>query len=192
MEYLISKGKKVNLILSSSYLIIYYLVVGLSFLFKDIRKLDSIENGLTILFFAVALGYIYLIFIDYFKFYNLNALKVVSLIVLISEISNQGFLLINSFSPIIPGIISTIFNIVSVIGMITWIVLLFRLKERKYSAFDSLRKFAFGQITAVILGIFIGIVTMFGGFFDYEDLMYLPLAIPFIFTIDFANKLNIK
>lgn len=192
MEYFINKGKRLNLILSASYLIVYHVIIGLSFLLKDLRELDSVENGIALLLFTIAIGYIYLIFVDYFKFYNLNTIKIITLIVFIAEISNQCILLVNSFNQLIPQFLSTFFNVIAVLGIIIWIIMVLRIKKPNYSAFHSFRKYAFGQIAAFALGVIISITTMFGGYYDLADLMYLPIAIPYIFVIDLALRLKIK
>jgi len=191
MDFLIAKTKRNNLIISSSFIILNYFYIGFSFLFEDFRTLDVVENGIISVLFSIAYLYVFLVLIDYFKKYKLRGLEIILTIILISELGNQTSSLINSFRPIIPQFISSVFSVVGVISMIIWIILILKLKSNDYSCLQSLRRFAFGFIAAFILGLLVSIITMFGGFYDYYDLMFLPISIPFFFIIDFALKLDL-
>ena len=192
MDYLITKTKRNNLIISSSFLILNYIFLGLPFLFERTRGLDVVENGILSILFIIAYAYLLIVLIDFFKKNNLKKLEIVTTITLIAEIGNQILSLINSFMPAIPQFISSFFSIIAVISMIIWIILLLRLKSADYSALNSLRKYAFGLIAAFILGITISLITTLGGYYDYYDLMFLPIAIPYIFMINFALELKLE
>jgi hypothetical protein len=160
-------------------------------MFKDFRNLDLVENGIISILFSIAYLYVFLVLIDYFKKYKLRGLEIVSTIILISELGNQTSSLINSFKPVIPQFISSVFSVVGVISIIIWIVLILKLNSNDYSCLQSLRRFALGFIAAFVLGLLVSIITMFGGFYDYYDLMFIPISIPFFFIIDFAIKLDL-
>jgi len=168
-----------------------YFYLGFSFLFKDFRQFDFVENGLINLVFTFAYLYVFLVLIDYFKQYKLKTLEIVTLIVLISELGNQISSLINSFNPIIPEFVNSVCGGVGLIGIIIWIVLILRLKSVDFSELKSLHRFAYGYIASYVLGLLISLFTMFGGFYEYFDLMYIPISIPFFFLIQFALKLEL-
>jgi hypothetical protein len=192
MNYLITKTKRNNLIICSIIIILNYFFIGFSFLFEDFRQLDVVENGIISVFFAGSYLYVFLVLIDYFKKYELRGLELIATILIVSESGNQTTRLINSFNPVIPQFISSAFSIAGVLCMIIWIIMILRLKSTDYSCLQSLRSFAFGFIAAFVLGFIVSIITMFGGFYKYYDLMFLPISIPFFFIIDFARKLELK
>jgi hypothetical protein len=192
MNYLITKTKRNNLIICSIIIILNYFFIGFSFLFEDFRQLDVVENGIISVFFAGSYLYVFLVLIDYFKKYELRGLEVITTILIVSESGNQTARLINSFNPVIPQFISSAFSIAGVLCMIIWIFMILRLKSTDYSGLQSLRGFAFGSVAAFVLGFIVSIITMFGGFYNYYDLMFLPISIPFFFIIDFARKLELK
>jgi hypothetical protein len=190
MDYILNNTKRNNIIICSSFLILYFLILGLAFLFKDTRELDIIENSILSILFIIAYGYLLFIFVDYFKHYTLKVLKNITLIILIGEILNQVIKLINSFNPVIPHFIFSSVDVIIILSQIVWIIFLFRLKVKDYAAMQSLRRYAFAIIASFILSVTISVITMFSYSYDYVNLMYLPLTIPYIFTIDFAIKLN--
>ena len=192
MNYLITKTKRNNLIISSSIIILNYFFIGFSFLFKDARQLDSVENGVINLVFSFAYLYAFLFLLDYFKKNELKTLKTLTLIVLISELGSQISTSVNSFKLVIPEFLSSIFSGVGLIGVIIWIVLVLRLKSENYSELKSLHRFAYGYIASFVLGLLVSVSMMFGGFYEYLDLMYIPISIPFFFLIEFAVKLGLE
>jgi len=169
-----------------------YFFIGFSFLLEDFRRLDVVENGIISIFFAGSYLYVFLVLINYFKKYKLRGLEIITSILLLSELGNQTSRLINTFKPVIPQFISSFFSIAAVISIIIFIVMILRLKSKDYSCLQSLRRFAFGFIAAFVLGFIVSAITMFGGFYKYYDLMFIPISIPFFFIIDFALKLELK
>ncbi len=190
MDYQLSKSKRNNIILCSVFLILYYTISGLSSFLESFRKFDAIEIGFSIVLFTITFSYIYLIFIEYFRNYNLKVLSLISWVLLISEIGNQVYSLINLYRTILPDLISDISRVISIISMIIWTVLLVRIKSDNYRTCNPLKRYALGQIFAVLMGVGISVFLMFGEHYDYMDMMVLPLIIPYIFIIEFAIKSN--
>ena len=193
MEYSITKSKRNNLILCASYIIIYYVYNGLSVLLTYImRELDPIENEFINVLFLISSIYLYVVLIDYFRKTQLRTLEIVTIVFLISEAGIQMIKLVNAFKFVIPDLLTNFLGILAAINIVVWIVLVLRLKTGSYPALVSLRRYAFGIIAGFVLGVIIATVLIFNRLTGYFSLVFLPFAIPYIFIMDFALKLEIK
>jgi len=189
MNYRISKNKRNKIIVSTLYLILNYVLLGFSTQLENIKTFDVVEKTVIDILFIVAYGYVLFVLYDYFKHYKEENLKLFALLIFICEITNQVFSLINFFVQIIPELLTGILIFVTLVCMLIWVILLLRMKS-KYPALKSLTKFAVGQIAAFGLGIIISIIVVFGEFYAFQDIIYVLIAIPHIYIIEFALKLE--
>lgn len=189
MNYTISKNKRNKIVVSTLILILNYVLLGFSTQLENIKTFDIVEKTVIDILFIVAYGYVLFVIYDYFKHYKEDKLKLFALLILIGEITNQIFSLINSFAPIIPELLTGFLTFVTLVCMLIWVILLLRMKS-EYSALKSLTKFAVGQIAAFGVGIILSIIILFGDFYVFHDIIYVLIAIPYIYIIEFAFKLK--
>ena len=197
MKYTIKRTKRNFIILCSSFLIVCQIVLGLFFFFNGPTKLDTLQIVIRNILYMIPYGYLMLVFVDYFKHYQLKVLQIITITILIFEIVTIGCVFINLYNPIISRFILSVISAIWVITIIIWIILLFRPKIKDYTAMLSIRNFAVGMLLFLVVGIIPSIPSIPSlvkptNIFAMLQLVSIALAIPFIFTIDFAMKLQLK
>jgi len=192
MEYSISRTKRNLIVLSSSFLILYFLIVGLFFLIMGPTKLDTLQSGIQKMLYLIPLGYLLLVFIGYFRYYHLKVLQMTTIAILICEVVMMGIQFANGLIANVPEFILYPINAVWIIATIIWMIFLFRANMKDFPAILSIRKYAVGPILIFLIGFSIPFLVKPDDNFAALQILCMICAIPYIFTIDFAMKLQLK
>jgi len=192
MNYTIDKKKRNRIIFSSSFLILYFVVVGLFFLIMGPTKLDPLQFGIKKVLYLIPFGYLMLIFFDYFRYYHLKVLQIATITILTCEVVTLGIQFANLLLATLPKFILYTVNAIWVIATIIWIIFLFIPKMKDYRALISIRKYAMGPVLIFLIGFSIPFFVKPNNTFTAMQLLCIICAIPYILTIDFAMKLQLK
>lgn len=192
MEYTVSQTKRNIIILSSIILILYFLGVGLFFFLKGPIKLDTLLNIIQNVIYIIPYSYLMLVFIDYFRFYKLKVLQTAFLAVFIMEIISRGFQFTNLFDMSDTRVMHLATNMIWIVATAISLIFLFQTKIKDYPGIISIRKYVIGIVPFFVLGTSITFMIKPDSIFGTLQLVNITLAIPYIFTIDFAVKLCLK
>lgn len=180
------------IIFSSVFLILYFLIVGLFFFIVGPTELDSLQFGIKKVLYLIPYGYLMLIFFDYFRYYHLKVLQITTITILTCEVVTLGIQFANVLLATLPKFILLTINAIWIIATIIWIIFLFIPKMKDYRALISIRKYAMGPVLIFLIGFSIPFIVKPDNTFAALQLLCLICAIPYIFTIDFAMKLQLK
>jgi len=192
MEYTISKTKRNIIILSSSFLILYVLVIGLFFFYKGPTQLDPTQLVIQNIIYIIFYGYLMLVFVDFFRYYKLKVLGISILTILIMEVISRVIQNTNILDLTEARTILFATNVIWIIATIILVIFLFQTKKEEYPGILSIRKYAIGMIPFFVLGATVPLFVKPDNVFAALQLVVLTLAIPYIFTIDFAMKVSLK
>lgn len=180
------------IILCSSFLILYFLVLGFFYFFNGPTKLETLQIIIREILYIIPYGYLMLIFIEYFRYYQLKVLQTTTITILIFEIINRGSQFTNLFNYSLPRFLLPAITAIWTIAAIIWIIFLFIPKMKDYPAMISIRRYAMGLILIFFIGLSIPFLVKPDNIFAALQLLCIICAIPYIFTIDFALKLQLK
>ena len=192
MNYAIDKTKRNMIIFSSAFLILYFVVVGLFFLIMGPSKLDTLQFGIKKMLYLIPFGYLMLIFFDYFRYYHLKVLQIATITILTCEVVTLGIQFANVLVAALPKFILLTINAIWITATIIWIIFLFIPKMKDYPALISIRKYAMGPVLIFLIGFSIPFIVKPDNTFVALQILCIICAIPYIFTIDFAMKLQLK
>jgi len=180
------------IIFSSAFLILYFVVVGLFFLIMGPSKLDTLQFGIKKMLYLIPFGYLMLIFFDYFRYYHLKVLQIATITILTCEVVTLGIQFANVLVAALPKFILLTINTIWITATIIWIIFLFIPKMKDYQAMISIRKYAMGPVLIFLIGFSIPFIVKPDNTFAALQILCIICAIPYIFTIDFAMKLQLK
>jgi len=192
MEYSIRKSKRNRIIFSSAFLILYFVVVGLFFFIVGPTELDTLQFGIKKMLYLIPFGYLMLIFFDYFRYYHLKVLQITTITIFTCEVVTLGIQFANVLLATLPKFILLTINAIWIIATIIWIIFLFIPKMKDYRAMISIRKYAMGPVLIFLIGFSIPFIVKPDNTFAALQLLGIICAIPYVFTIDFAMKLQLK
>jgi len=192
MEYSISRAKRNMIILSSSFLILYFLIVGLFFFIMGPTKLDPLQSGIQKMLYMIPLGYLLLVFIDYFRYYHLKVLQMSTIAILTGEIITMVIQFANGLIATVPEFVLYTVTAIWMIATIIWMIFLFMANMNDYPAILSIRKYAVGPILIFLIGFSIPFLVKPDSNFAALQILCMICAIPYIFIIEFAIKLQLK
>lgn len=192
MKYTINKTKRNLIIFSSAFLIVYSVFFTFIFFFTDPVTPEPLQVGIQSIVFLLAYSYLMLVFIDYFRFHGLKVLQVAALSLLVTEFVTRGFQLSNVLGYTIPKYMNLTFTLIWSISLFVSIVFLFLLKSKDYPAIRAIRWYAVCFILFPVLGATIPLLVKPNDIFITIQLLGLTLAIPYIFSIDFAVKVPLE
>lgn len=192
MNYTIDKKKRNRIIFSSSFLILYFVVVGLFFLIVGPTKLDPLQFGIKKVLYLIPFGYLMLIFFDYFRYYHLKVLQITTITILTCEVVTLGIQFANLLLATLPKFILYTVNAIWITATIIWIIFLFIPKMKDYPALISIRKYAMGPVLIFLIGFSIPFFVKPDNTFAAMQILCLICGIPYIFTIDYSLKLQLK
>ena len=192
MEYSISRTKRNLIVLSSSFLILYFLIDGLFFFIMGPTKLDTLQLGILKMLYIIPFGYLVLVFVDYFRYYHLKVLQMTTIAMFICEVVTIGIQFANGLIATVPEFVLYAISAVGIIATIIWMIFLFSANMKDYPAVISIRKYAVGSILIFLIGFSIPFLVKPDDNFAALQILCMICAIPYIFTIDFAMKLQLK
>jgi len=192
MEYSIRKSKRNMIVLSSSFLILYFITEGLFFLLMGPTKLNPLQSGIKKILYLIPFGYLMLIFVDYFRYYHLKVLQITTIAILIFDVVTMGIEFSNGLIANVPKIVLYLISVIWIIAIIIWMILLFFPNRKDYPALISIRKYAICPILIFVFGFSIPFFVKPDNIFNALQLLCIIGAIPYIFTIDFAMKVQLK
>lgn len=192
MKYTINRTKRNGIILSSSLLILYVLIIRLYFFFTGPTKIDTFQIVIQKIIFLIPYVYLMLAFFDYFRHYKLKVLQISILTILITDVILRANLLNNIFDLIWEKAFFLTTNAIWIIATIILIIFLFQIKIKDYPGILSIRKYAISMMLLFVLGPTIIFFVRPDNRFAIQQLVELTFTIPYIFTIDFAIKLYSK
>jgi len=192
MEYTISKTRRNALILSSSFIILYILILRLFFYFNGPEKIDPFQIVSQNIIYIVLFGYIMFVFFDYFRHYRLKVLQIVILIGFITEVIFKSNLLTNILESTWKKAIFLTVNAIWILATIVMIAFLFQAKMKDYPGIRSVRKYAISILFFYVLVPTVPLFVEPDSTFSTQQLVEIIFVIPYVFVIDFAMKLPSK
>ena len=192
MNYTINSTKRKLIICCSLFLFLFKVTMGLYYFFNVPTYTAPLWIGFNNLLYIIPYGYIMLVFIDYFKQTQLKGLQIITLLVLSLEIVTGVFNFINLYNPLIPKIVLVVINVIWSTALIVWTILLYMAKIKDYPALLSIRYFALCLLLYLVLWMIPTIPGLIKPEYIYLALPFvsMTLAIPFIFSLKFAMKLQ--
>jgi hypothetical protein len=191
--FTIKKDHRNYMIICVSLLMIHFTYLGVSELFPHLTTFSLGQNRFVSVLMLVVETYYYYFLFNYFKHYQLNFLKNITLFMMVADAGSQLTYLANTFEMYLPEVITSFFSLLAFVCLIIWIILVLRLDKTQYSAIPSLKKSAKLMIASIVVAGLISGVTLFSeDLFMYYGLTYLPIVIPYIFIIEFTLKLKSK
>lgn len=192
MEYTITKSKRLIIILCSSFLILHVLITRLLLFIDAPTKIDTSGQLVQNIIYLIPLGYLLLEFYNYFKHYKFKVLQISILIILIMEIILRSTLFHNLFESIWQKAVLLSASTIWIASTVVLIAVLLKNKSEVHPGILSIRNYA---ISSLLIYVF---ATTYRFYLNPVNpintllLVGLTSAIPFIFTIVFATKLNLK
>jgi hypothetical protein len=133
-----------------------------------------------------------LVFIDYFRHYKLKVLQAAFLAVFIIEVISRGIQFLNIFDTTDARVIHLATSVIWIVALAILFIFLFQNRIKNYPGMLSIRKYVIGIVPFFVLGAIIPYMVKPESIFAALQLVSMTLAIPYIFTIDFAMKLCLK
>jgi hypothetical protein len=192
MEYTITRTKRNSIILCSSFLILYVLITRLLFLINTPTKIDTLEQLIRNVIYLIPFGYLMLVFNNYFKHYKLKVLQISNLIILIMEVILRSTFLTNLLELTLKKAVLLSASTIWIAATIVLIVVLFKNKSKIYPGTLSIRNYAISSLLIYVFSTTYSFYLKPVNPINTMLLVGLTSAIPFIFTIVFAIKLNLK
>lgn len=189
MAFGITNRQKYLFITSATLLILCSIVQGLPQSVTD--NINFSWTPIKNLIFAASYSHVLYIFIVYFRFYSLRTLTILITIILITELISTFILILNSLLTRDFDGLRAIVNILTIIVKIIWLLYLFPLKSKDYSAILSLYKYGIAIIVTFFISIVVAFNLVYSENFSAFGIQDIILAIPYIFLIDFGLKLKI-
>lgn len=192
MEYTITKTKRLIIILCSSFLILHVLITRLLLFIDAPTKIDTSEQLIKNIIYLILLGYLLLEFYNYFRHYKLKVLQISILTILIMEVILRSSLFSKLFESIWQK--AVLFG-ASTIWIASTIVLIVVLSKNKFIANPGIHSIRNYALSSLVIYVF---ATTYRFYLNPVNpintllLVGLTSAIPFIFTIIYAIKLNLK
>lgn len=192
MEYTISKTKRIIIILCSSFLILHVLITRLLFLIDTPTEIDTSEQLIKNIIYLILLGYLLLEFYNYFRHYKLKVLQISILTILIMEVILRSTLFSKLFESIWQKAVLFSASTIWIASTIVLIAVLIKNKSKVYPGMLSIQNYA---ISSLVIYIF---ATTYRFYLNPVNpiktllIVGLTSAIPFIFAIVYAIKLNLK
>jgi hypothetical protein len=194
MNYTVSKTKRNLIIFSAVFLILKAITLQFFSRSMDSADPDLVIFGIERFLQTVAHGYIMIMLYAYFRHYELKSLQVITLGLLALEIVGGVIQLSFINGMIEPNHVKSISAIVWSLGMLIWIIFLFRNSVPVSPALISIRKYAISVLAVIPLSAVFPLLIV--NFVDVRQnvwfVMTLIGVIPYIFIIEFALKLKIR
>lgn len=155
-------------------------------------KIDTIEILIRNLTYLIPLGFLMLTFYNYFRHYRLKVLQNAIFIIFIMEVILRSTFFTNLFEWAWTRAFLLSTSTIWIAATIILVVVLFKNKSKVYPGILSIRKYAISSLLIYVFS------TTYSFYIKPVEplntmlLVGLTSAIPFIFTIDFAVKLNLK
>jgi len=189
IDFRITTRQKYLIIISSLLLILHFFVIGLPKRVTDIINVDLVPFDTVI--YALSYGYILYILQRYFDFYSLNTLKIMTRVMLFTELASCIIVILYSLDIIDLMVVKPFLTVSTLIIELLWIISLMQIKNGGYSAVTSLYKYSLAIIVTFFIGLTIALIIAFVlEIISIYNIQYIVLSIPYIFIIDFAVKLN--
>ncbi len=192
MIYTITKSRWNMLMGCSIFLILNYLLLGFSSLLLSYSELDPTVKLVSNLLTTIAYGYLMLIISGYFRHFKLKVQQNVTLVILTIEILIRILQSVNTITPTISQSVFAVITPLWIVAVFVWNISLFLIQKENYNALQSIRKYAIAILITPILIAVGSSLLLSPETLNYTDLFSVLIAIPFIFTIEFAFKLRIK
>jgi len=194
MEYSISRVKRNIIILSAVFLIVKSISLGITFIFIEPVNLDQNLRVILTILGIIAYGYIMLAFVDYFRYYGLKILQIITLIFLLIEILGSVIQFTKMAEMNIPKLIPFANGVIWIFTIITWIIFLFQTPMKNSSALISIRKYAIAILAALFINATfpILIVRLTDSYKYFELTIAIITPIAYVFAIDFARKIQLE
>jgi hypothetical protein len=192
MEYTITRTKRNSIILCSSFLILYVLITRLLFRINTPTKIDTLEQLIRNVIYLIPFGYLMLVFNNYFKHYKLKVLQISILIIFIMEVILRSTFLTNLLELTLKKAVLLSASTIWIAATIVLIVVLFKNKSKIYPGTLSIRNYAISSLLIYVFSTTYSFYLKPVNPINTMLLVGLTSAIPFIFTIVFAIKLNLK
>jgi len=192
MEYTITKTKRNSIILCSSFLILHVLVTRLLFLINTPSTINTSEHLIRNVIYLIPFGYLMFVFYSYFKHYRLKALQISILLIFTMEVLLKSTLFKNMLESTIIKTIFLIANAIWIIATIILIIFLFKSKKKKLPGIAYIQIYAISIILIYIIATTIPFYVQRDNILKTQLLVGLTNVIPYVFTLIFALKLNIK
>lgn len=192
MEYTTSKTKRLIIILCSSFLILHVLITRLLLFIDTPTKTETYEQLIQNIIYLIPLGYLLLEFYNYFRHYKFKVLQISILIILIMEIILRSTPFPNPLESTWQKAVLLSASTIWIASTVVLIAVLLKNKTEVHPGLFSIRNYA---ITSLLIYMF---ATTYRFYLNPVNpintllLVGLTSAIPFIFTIVFATKLNLK
>ena len=192
MEYTINRTKRNNIILSSSFLILYVLITRLLFFINTPTKIDTVEMLIRNVIYLIPFGYLMLAFFNYLRHYKLKGLQISILIIFIMEVIFKSTLFTNLVESTWEKAVLLSASTIWIAATIGLIVFLFNNKTKDYPGALSIRNYAISSLLIYVLSTTIPFYVQLDNILATQQLVGLTAVIPYIFTINFAIKLYLK
>jgi hypothetical protein len=192
MEYTITRTKRNSIILCSSFLILYVLITRLLFRINTPTKIDTLEQLIRNITYLIPFGYLMLVFYNYFSYYKLKVLQISILIIFIMEVILRSTFLTNLLELTLKKAVLLSASTIWIAATIVLIVVLFKNKSKIYPGTLSIRNYAISSLLIYVFSTTYSFYLKPVNPINTMLLVGLTSAIPFIFTIVFAIKLNLK
>jgi hypothetical protein len=192
MDYTITKRKRYIIISCSSFLILHVLITRILLLIDTPTKIDNSEQLVKNIIYLILLGYLLLEFYNYFRHYKLKVLQVSILIIFIMEIILRSTFFSNLFESIWQKAILLSASTIWIAFTVVLIVVLFKNKSEVHPGMLSIRNYA---ISSLLIYVFATTYRFYLNPVNPINTLLLvgsTSAIPFIFTIIYGVKLNLK
>ena len=190
MEYTITKTKRNSIIFCSSFLISYVLITRLLFLLDTPTTINTSEHLIRNVIYLIPFGYLMLVFYSYFRYYGLKVLQISILTIFIMEVIFKSTLFTNLFELTWVKAIFLSANTIWIAATVVLIVILFKHKSKVYAGMLSIRNYAISSLIVYVFAATYRFYLKPVNPLDTLLLVGLTSAIPFIFTIVYAIKLN--
>ncbi len=191
MEYTITKKKRNSIIFCSLFLILHILITRLPLLNTE-TKIDTIEILIRNITYLIPFGFLMLVFYGFFKHYRLKVMQNSILIIFIVEVILRSSFCTNLLDLTLKNAFLISASTIWIAAMTVLIVILFKNRNKDYPGMLPIRNYAISSL------IIYGFSTTHSFYIKSSNplntmlLVGLTSAIPFIFAIVFAIKLNLK
>jgi hypothetical protein len=165
-------------------LIVSQVFWALYFISNAPLKLEPIQSIIRDVLLLFPLGFILLVFMDYFRHYRLKVLQLTTLAILVTEALNFTGGFINHHYQHLPKFILYALGAVWAIARIGWLIFLFLPDRKNYPGLVMIRLFAFGFLLFLLPGI--PLLLKSANSFTTHQLLSITYGIPYFFVIGFA------
>jgi len=199
MDYTISKTKRNLIIFCAVFLILKAIIVSAIFFLRESTQHNNTLRIILSILQIIPYGYILIVIAEYFNHYQLKVLRMTTIILLITEISGnmlQYFNQADIYSQTeitVPKFIAIVNNVVWTLGMIVWIVFLFRISVTNFPALISIRKYAISALAVIFIsGTLPLVINQLIEIQKYLGIVVpVIFLIPYIFFIEFGLRLSL-